>query len=131
MKGNKSFYSPATAFVTIPEDPKESKGIKENAPVEPKTIKSEPVHRQQTTSVKDMQTVQTSVEPFNSIIPETSPKEGYYISSDGVQIEKKTKTLSFVLRPSTYDKLKILAKSKGIKMNALVNLILEAYIKNI
>lgn len=124
-KSGKSFFNPATVFVTIPEETEEN-----NTQLTEIEEKKEPIVQQQKISVQKQSHAVPEKSAFDDVIPDTIPKEGYYISSDGVQIEKKTKTLSFVLRPSTYEKLKFISKSKGMKMNALVNLILEAYIKN-
>lgn len=49
--------------------------------------------------------------------------EGYKLNSE--YIEKKSKRVQLLIKPSTHEKLKIMATKKNISVNELINRILE------
>ena len=66
-----------------------------------------------------------------SAVPNASPQDGYYIDSFGHLVEKRSKIQSLALPPSVYAKLKVAAAEKGMKTNALINLILSDYVERL
>ena len=67
---------------------------------------------------------------ISSVVPADSPQAGYYTDSLGNVVEKRAKIVSFALRPSVYEKLKVAAAGRNLKPNALMNLILEDYLEH-
>lgn len=66
-------------------------------------------------------------EPTPSIAPErlkaSEAPEGYKVNP--AYIEKKTRRLQLLMRPSLYDKLKAKAETEGQSVNEMINSLLE------
>ncbi|MBR6955105.1 MAG: hypothetical protein IKH77_08750 [Clostridia bacterium] len=55
--------------------------------------------------------------------PETAAPEGYRVNP--MYIEKKTRRLQLLLRPSVYEAVRARAQGEGVSVNDLINTLLE------
>lgn len=102
MASKKSFanvINPAERFISIPqEEPRE-----------------EPRENQKEEPVKAPSTIEVA-----------TPPDGYKVNHE--YIEKKSRRLQLLTKPSTHETLKAIADSKHMSLNDLINTLLEAYI---
>lgn len=117
MAGKKSFrdaLNPAMQFISTPEAS------------EPEPLPFTPIPGEQ--PVKRASAPQTKKRGRPSAAPEKPLKasdapEGYRVNP--AFIEKKTRRLQLLMRPSLYDRLKAKAEAEGLSVNEVTDILLE------
>lgn len=113
--------NPAMQFISIPtEEPKKESN--------PKPIKTEPdIEIEKPVQNKPKSKPKNKPQENTEYPTHIEPKEGYKINP--IYIEKKSKRLQLLVKPSLYEKLKIRAAKEESSVNDTLNRILEEAFK--